>query len=50
MRVCVRSFTKDLAPQGEAFTRDLKFEKKSKAPLFPGPKVAGDTNCWYIRV
>ena len=47
VRVCVRSFTKDLAPQGEAFTRDLKFEKKNQKPRYspalrlPGIQIAG---------
>ena len=39
-----RDLTTNLAPQ----CRALKIEKL-KAPLFPGPDVAGDTNDWCIR-
>ena len=40
-------FTINLAPQCRAFNRALKIEKL-KAPLFPGPRRAGDTNEWCI--
>ena len=42
-----RDFTKKLTPQGGASTGALKFEKL-KAPLFPGPRGAVDTNDWCI--
>ena len=42
-----RDFIKHLSLQGGAFTGALKFEKL-KAPLFPGPGRAGDTNDWCI--
>ena len=41
------AFSEDLARQCRAFSRALKIEKL-KAPLFPGPKRAGDTNDWCI--
>ena len=44
-----RDFTKNLAPQGRAFFQALKFEKL-KAPLFPSPRGAVDTNDWCIRL
>ena len=37
--------TINLAPQCRAFSRALKVEKL-KAPLFPDPRGAGDTNDW----
>ena len=37
------AFTTNVAPQCRAFSRALKIEKL-KAPLFRGPKGAGDTN------
>ena len=40
-------FTTNLTPQGRAFSGALKNEK-FKAPLFPGPRGAGDTNDWCI--
>ena len=43
-----RGFTKILARQCRAFSRALKIEKL-KAPLFPGPGGAGDTNDWCIK-
>ena len=43
-----RGFTKTLARQCRAFTRALKIEKL-KAPLFPGPRGAGDANDWCIN-
>ena len=48
-RAFSRDFTKHLAPQGEAFTMALRFEKL-KAPLFPGPRGAGGTNDWCIVI
>ena len=42
-----RDFTTNLIPQGRAFSRALKNETL-KAPLFPGPEGAGDTNDWCI--
>ena len=42
-----RGFTKTLARQCRAFSRALKIEKL-KAPLFPGPRGAGDANDWCI--
>ena len=44
-----RDFTNNLALLGGAFTRALKFEKL-KAPLFPGPRGAVDTNDWCITL
>ena len=44
-----RDFPKNLAPQGGAFTRALKF-KKLKASLFPGPRGAVHTNDCCIRL
>ena len=42
-----RAFTTNVAPQCRAFSRALEIEKL-KAPLFRGPKGAGDTNDWCI--
>ena len=42
-----RDFTINLSPQCRAFSRALKTEKL-KAPLFPGPVVAGTTNDWCM--
>ena len=42
-----RAFTTNVATQCRAFSRALEI-KKLKAPLFPGPKGAGDTNDWCI--
>ena len=42
-----RDFTTNLARRCRAFTRALKNEKL-KAPPFPGPGGAGDTNDWCI--
>ena len=42
-----RDFTTNLARRCPAFTRALKNEKL-KAPPFPGPGGAGDTNDWCI--
>ena len=42
-----RDFTTNLARWCRAFTRALKNEKL-KAPPFPGPGGAGDTNDWCI--
>ena len=47
-RLCLKIFlcTSHLGPGiARAFTRALRFEKL-KAPLFPGPRGAGDTNDW----
>ena len=43
-----RDFTTNLARRFRAFTRALKNEKL-KAPPFPGPGGAGDTNDWCTR-
>ena len=42
-----RDFTTNLAPQCRAFSGALKNEKLN-APLFLGPRGAGDTNDWCI--
>ena len=42
-----RDFTTNLARQCRGFSRALKNEKL-KAPIFPGPGGAGDTNDWCI--
>ena len=39
----------NVAPQCRAFSRALENEKL-KAPLFRGPKGAGDTNDWCIKL
>ena len=44
-----RDFTTNLARQCRAFSRALKIEKL-KAPLFRGPKGAGATNDWCIKI
>ena len=44
-----RDFTTNLARQCRAFSRALNNEKL-KAPLFPGPGGAGDTNDLCIMV
>ena len=44
-----RDFTTNLARRCRAFTRDLKNEKL-KAPPFPWPEGAGDTNDWCITL
>ena len=41
------AFSTNVAPQCRAFSRALEIEKL-KAPLFRGPKGAGDTNDWCI--
>ena len=48
-RAFSRDLTTNLAPQCRALSRALKIEKL-KAPLFPGPAGAGDTNGWCINV
>ena len=48
-RAFSRGLTKILARQCRAFSRTLKIEKL-KAPLFPGPRGAGDANDWCIKV
>ena len=44
-----RDFTTKLTPQCRAFREALKNEKL-KVPLFPGPRGAGDTNDWCIKL
>ena len=44
-----RAFTINVVPQCRAFSRALEIEKL-KAPLFRGPKGAGDANDWCITV
>ena len=44
-----RAFTTNVAPQCRAFSRALEIEKL-KAPIFCGPKGAGETYDWCITV